>query len=256
MDAPETPTRMRLRMSGIRVLLALVTTVSLLSVAGAAMVDNGDFETGDMSGWDTNTAGANVVSGSSALAGTYSALLPGGSAPANPDGLLSQSFAPIVNPVAISFLFSMPHPETSRGLNFLARDFESTDNQVNLRVVDLNNDGGSDVQIYQSGSGWQTLTALKDAVSYTGTNSFELTINSYGSNFDYDVMINGARATGLDFHQNSVPAELDMVVFNNSLGTGEFTIDDVAVSVIPEPATIVIWSLLAGLAIGLRRRRK
>ena len=233
-------------MFNIRVTVAFLVGV-LLAGGGARadLITNGDFETGDFTGW-SNDAGATIVTGGSALAGDYSAFLPGGGG----GGTLSQSITTTTDAITTTFIFSMPDPGGAgdRGLNALWKESDGSGNgQINLRVVDIDDDGDGDVQVYSSS--WQTLPSLKDSVSFGTTNTLTLTINGYGGSFSYDVAVNSSSATGLTYRQNQDLDDLARFYFSNQYGEDEFTVDNV---VIPEPATLALAA--AGL-LGLRRRR-
>ncbi len=233
-----------------RIFWALVVAISLSNFACANAILNGDFETGDLSGW-SNSAGATIATGVSALDGTSSAFLPDSTVDS---GYLRQYLPSVSTPVVTEFIFTMPDPggPGDRGLNAF---WDGPGGQINLRVVDLDSDSDGDVQIYQQGSGWQTPASLKDSVSFSEVNSLRLTLNDFGSSFDYDVTVNGATTTGLGFYQYSALESFDNVYFSNSYSAVGFTIDNVFVS-IPEPMTLLVWSLLAGLGVGLGWRRR
>jgi len=220
----------------------------------ASLLTNGDFETGDFTGWTDDASGASVT-GSGALEGSFSASFPASG------GDLSQSFAPVTSPVTVSLLFTMGDPGGggNRGFNLSLRDAGAGE-QINLRVVDGSNDGDGDVQIFDGqpgggGGSWQTVSDLNDSVSFSSTNDFSLTIHTFGGSFDYDVTINGQTASGLSFQQNdnSFFAELDTLAFVNQFSQGGYVVDDVSVTAIPEPSGFALIGLLGGLAWWWRR---
>lgn len=222
----------------------------LAAPANAVSVTNGDFETGDFTGW-SNGAGATIVSGGAALAGSFSAELPGVSG----GGAVAQSFTPTTEVVQTSFLFAMGDPggSSNRGLNAFWRESAGS-GQINLRVVDVDNDGDGDVQVYDGS--WQTV--LPDSVSFSTTNSLSLRLNEYGGSANYDLNVNGDIAAGLSFFQNQVIDDFDEIQFSNQFGVSAFTVDNFTaaeVVAIPEPATggLVLLSLV-GLAFARRRR--
>jgi len=51
-------------------------------------------------------------------------------------------------------------------------------------------------------------------------------------------------------------ARLTIHALRTGGGGNNFVIDDIRFGVVPEPATLVVWSLLAGLALGTARRRR
>ncbi|NNC89467.1 MAG: hypothetical protein HKN82_13500 [Akkermansiaceae bacterium] len=231
---------------------ACAALAAALPAADASLV-NGDFETGDLTSW-SNSAGATVES-TGALAGVYSLVLPGGAAP---DGNVSQFITPLTTPATASLLFSMADPgaDANRGFNmFLGSAGNSA--QVNLRVVDLGNDGDGDLQVFDSASSWQTI--ISDAVVFGSTNSLSVSFTGYGASFGYDVAVNAASATGLSFYQNHATdfTAFDQVLFTNDFGVTGFTVDNVAVesaSAVPEAAEALVF-LLGFLGLASHRRR-
>jgi hypothetical protein len=86
---------------------------------------------------------------------------------------------------------------------------------------------------------------------------FEFTILDNGLDLSFDFAEVGdasswARATA----QSSVDSPSDYIVFHNRESGRRSNLDDVRILAIPEPTTFLIWALLAGLGIGLARRRR
>ena len=207
-----------------------------------SLITNGDFETGDESNW-TDGAGASITSGSSALAGTYSLLMPasGGGSP------FSQSLEPTTErtPLQTSFSFSMHDPGGAdhRGLNaYWVESGGGGSGQINLRVVDIDDDGDGDVQVYSTT--WNTI--LTDVVTFGTTeapsvNTLTLTINTLGAGLDYDVTVNGSTVSGLSYRQNQQIDDIAKIGFSSQFSPAAYTIDNVSVTTRgPQGTTISI----------------
>ncbi len=218
-----------------------------LAPSRAQILVNGNFETGGFTGW-TNTASATIDS-VAPLAGSYSAVLPvtPGTGGAH---TLTQGFAPQTGRTTTQFIFSMPDPAV-RGLQFYLRD-SSALHQINLQVIDLNNDGTGDVQIYNTpNSAFRTV--LTDVVTFNQPTTLSLTIKGYGTSFNYDLTVGGQTVTGLSFYQFNKPTDLAEIDFVNQFQSSGFEVDNVSVTVVPEPATTGILAI-GGIAILLARR--
>ena len=228
-------------------LAALAGLVITTASAHAAIISNGDFETGDFTGW-TNTATATIDS-TTPLLGSHSALVPNDVGAGAPQALL-QAFAAQTDPVALSFTFSAADPGAGLGLQVYLGE-SAGGGQINLVVVDLDNDGDGDVQIYDTTlASFQTV--LTDAVTFGEQTTLSLTFNSFGAGFDYDLAVGSKSATGLSFSQNNVLDDFDKVSFVNEFGNTGYEIDNVAV--VPEPSSAALLGL-GGLALILRRRK-
>ncbi len=203
----------------------------------ANILINGDFGTGDLTGWtDTNGIGT-VNAGRLEIAG-------GGA----PDGFVQQGFEPQVVATTISAEFWTVDPG-DRSFNMFLRQ-DATSAQINLRVVP-----GGNIQIFFSTAGsWQTLTNLNGSVVTDGTtaNSITVTLNDYGAALNYDVTVNGATESGVGFFQNGPLSNVGRIAFDNDFGTTGYSVDNVSVSPVPEPGSALL-ALLGGL--GLLRRR-
>lgn len=90
-------------MTYTKIVCTLIASTSLLSTQAAVVVVNGDFETGDLSGW-INNASASIVSGASALEGNHSLFMPGGAG----GNEFRQTFSPVKGVFTVSFLFRLP----------------------------------------------------------------------------------------------------------------------------------------------------
>lgn len=206
-------------------------TIDYTVPLAVSLVTNGDFETGDESNW-TDGATASITNGSSALAGTYSLLMPAGGG----GGPFSQSLNPTTErtPLQTSFSFSLDDPggATDRGLNaYWVESGGGGAGQINLRVVDRDEDGDGDVEIYDGT--WNLI--LADVVTFGTTadpsvNTLTLTINSLGAGLDYDVTVNGSTASGLSYKQNQQIDDVAKVEFSNQYGATAYTIDNVSMT--------------------------
>jgi len=234
---------------GFFFIVSLVLSSFLVPTARGTLITNGDFETGNFTGWNTGLSpNPAIVSGASALAGSHSAEMP-----SSGNGFLFQNFGPVVGSYRTEFLFSMPDPGHggNRALSVFWRSTES--GQINLRVVDAGNDGDGDVQVFDESSGWQTV--LTDSVELGSTvNSLALTYNDFGTGANYDLTVNGNSNTGLSFFQNAAPNNLSRLDFSNVFSDGSYTIDNVSVAV-PEPSSALALVFLAGCTL-LRRGRR
>ena len=229
--------------------------------AQAFLITNGDFETGDTTGW-TIPSGHNpgsVVSGASALDGSYSFghLATGSILAQQPAG------GPLTDPgTSVSLIFSMPDPGTvgARGLNMTLYNGGSDNSQVNLRVnEDGVEDGLGDVQVYDVGIfNWQTI--LQDVVTFGATHALTVTFNGFGAGLDYDVSVDGNTASGLNYFQSlGGNVELNALAelrFTGAGGAnnGPYTIDNVVV--IPEPSSLALLLMAAGGLVWGRARRR
>lgn len=217
------------------------------SVSAANVIVNGDFETGDLTGWSLTGSGS-TVSSTDPLAGLESAIQ-------TPNGTskIEQSFTTFTTAATTSFIFSATDPGGSgdRSMNVTFGE-SGSDDQINLRLVDDGADGDGDIQAF-SGS-WNTV--LPDAVTFGTTTTFSLTINGYGGSFSYDLNVGGSTATGLTAVQGSALGDFNHLSFVNAqLASGSSVkFDNVLVDVVPEPSAAALLGL-GGLAL-LRRRRR
>ena len=231
-----------------RVAIVAMGVVGLLSAPalGNAVV-NGDFETGDLTGWTINGT-ATTVSSTAPLAGIYSAV----QTPAGGNAV-HQTFTPFTVAATTSFIFSATDPGGAgdRSMNVYWRDTGGT-STINLRLVDVGDNGIGDVQIFD-GAAWQTV--LASAVTFNAPTSLTLTMNSYGVGANYDLTVNANTANGLSYFQNGALANLSQLWFVNPSAAGStFKFDNV--EVIPEPSTGALMGLVAVGAIFRRRLRK
>jgi hypothetical protein len=148
------------------ILIVFLSGILASAPIGAQIITNGDFETGDFTGWTAASTGS-AVSSTSPLAGTYSAVQTPG-----PGAQLYQTFTPITVAATTSFVFSATDPGGAgdRSMNVAFRDsnYSGGAPQINLRLVDLDDNGVGDIQAFSgiagSGGAWQTV--LTDAVTF------------------------------------------------------------------------------------------
>lgn len=224
------------------------------SASAANVIVNGDFETGNLSGWTQNGTGT-TVSATNPLAGTSSAVQVQGTG-----AQLFQSFTAITSTVTTSFIFSATDPgELDRSMNvgWRGTGYPDTSGQINLRLVDVGDNGIGDIQVFDSAT-WQTV--LTDVVTFDSTPSLpsttlSLTINSFGLGANYDLTVGASTATGITFFHGAALTDLEQLSFvNSSLAAGSSVkFDNVSVDAIPEPSAALLGSL--GLLMLLRRRR-
>ena len=223
----------------------LLAAMVLMAVSvQAELLVNGDFETGDFTGW-VNTATATIDS-TTPLSGSHSAAIPNDVGPGAPQ-TLTQAFTAQTDPVTLSFDFSMP---TSTGLGMQVQLGETSSGMINAVVWDGNSSGVGDVWIYDTTLGGFQMV-LSEAVTFGTTQSFSLTINGLGAGFDYDLSVGSKSTSDLSFWQNSALDDVNEVTFVNEFNNTSYEIDNV--SVVPEPATLGLLGIGA-LFAGLIRR--
>jgi hypothetical protein len=173
-----------------------------------------------------------------------------------------------------TFATDLVLPNGGTGRSFQVNLFHASGKNINLRIV--GDDGNStadstalgDVQVF-NGSTW--VTALTDAINFTATdgsggfgaspniNSLSVTGDYSGATPSYTVSSNGSTSAALTAFQGGAPtsgSRLTSVSFQGgSLASGTyFVVDNVAVSAVPEPASIALIGL-GGLTLMSRRRR-
>jgi len=132
-----------------------------------------------------------------------------------------------------------------------------------LRVNAPSNNNTNTALQYDNGPGYTDIAkpSLIWSSGYNPSNlrSLEILASSTSYNVWLDVNNDGIRdsgefVTGLPY-LNSPTAGVDRLVFRGNSQAGS-RYDNILVTVIPEPATMLIWSFLAGLGIGLGWRRR
>ena len=225
--------------------LALGLMIGTAQQAEAALLTNGDFETGDFTGW-TKSSATTVIDATTPLAGTASVVQTGG------NGLLRQAFTAQTTPTTASFIFTATDPggAADRTMNVYFEQSGSSSNRVNLRLVDRDDDGDGDVEVFDGA--WQL--ALENAVTFGEVTSLSLTFNSYGVGANYDLTVGSSTATGLTAFQNGAPTDFGDIIFvsSSNSATATFEFDNV---VVPEPSTFLL-AVFGGLGLTLLRRRR
>jgi hypothetical protein len=220
---------------------------SLVPPSHAATLINGDFETGNFIGWTTGNSNATITS--PGLSGNFAATLPGISGGGNLAQTLGNTTASILR-----LDFSMPDPggPLDRGFNVFVGQSQNNF-QLNIRVVDIDNNGLGDIQIFHTPlNAWQTITPLRGLVSFSDPNSFALKFDSFGASLNYDLSINGVTATSLSFRQNGAPTQFNSLIFSNQFGSSAFTIDNI---IVPEPARALLLLLSLTALLSFHRKR-
>ena len=198
----------------------------------ANSIITGGFETGNLSGW-TQSGSGTTVSGTSPLAGAYSAL----QAP-SVGSQLSQTFPAVTTAVTTSFVFSATDPGNDRtrsmSVAWHGSGYTTGAPQINLRLTDVDSDGDGDIQVFDSTT-WRTVLSSVvtfDASPSPPSTTLTLTINSFGTGANYDVSVGSGSVTGLTHFQGGVPSDLTQLSFVNSSNTSgsSFKFDDVSVT--------------------------
>jgi hypothetical protein len=227
-----------------------LTPFKILSLAGlclappvqaANVLVNGDFETGDFTGWKLGAAA--TIDSQTPLAGSHSALLPNDPNPPAQPLKLYQSFTAQTEPVTVEFTFAMTAPNV-RGLQVMLSE-QGGIGFINLQVTDLDNDGDGDVQIYHSPSR-RFETVLKDAVAFGSAQTCSLTFNGFSAGLNYNLTVGDKSAADLSFYQNQAPNNLGQLSFVNEYSNTGYEIDNVRVDVPPVPERS-IWDHLSSV---------
>ena len=177
MPAGTTPGTYPVTITGTGPLTAATHTVTYWLTVAAAGINNGNFETGDLSYW-TVTAGTASTVTCAPHSGTYAAFLGGnngdcGVTPTNGDSSISQTFT-LPQPSTLSLWYDTSCPDT---LTYDWATATLTDNTTHTTTVVL-------PKTCTTLTGWlQTSTAL--GASAVGHN-FTLTLTSHDDNYPTD----------------------------------------------------------------------
>ncbi|MDI2130141.1 hypothetical protein [Yinghuangia seranimata] len=136
---------------------------------GGGGITNGDFETGNLSGW-TGTGPATGVSNSGAHGGTYAALI-GSTSPTNGDSSIAQTFTVPTGNNTLTFYYNVTCPDT------VTYDWATAtlkDNTTGTTTTPL-------AKTCVASSGWKPVTA-----SVVAGHSYTLTVSSHDDNYAGD----------------------------------------------------------------------
>lgn len=199
--------------------------------SGTEVIVNGDFETGDFSGW-TVTGASYSIESTAPLSGDHAArqIRVMGSS-------ISQTFTPFTDSATVSFLFSADYPSPFDGDPVLHLFLEGDTGRINVRVAVAT----GDLQVLNRFNnvviGWES-TGI-NGLALDGTpHAVTITLNGFGAGASYDITVSAATATGLTVFDNGAPSDLRRLRFEaNSNAKGGFTlIDNVSVTA-PSPAS-------------------
>ena len=241
-----------------KLLTAILFVVASISVspANAELVTNGDFEaTPFHSGW-TNTA---ATQGTGLFGSAQSAEFLSGA-----NGRISQAFSSPARTFAVDFQFSPGTVAGNRTLNMVLFNAPNNGTSQAGSALNLRSDDSGNLQLFDGA--WGTVSGGSGAFATgseyrirleandfgpAGTNTFDLFWSDAGST----ALTNSA--TGLSNFQN-VPDNADgysAIAFLKSSTNGGYSIDNVVVTAVPEPSSVLLFGF-AGLACTFRRRRK
>ncbi|MEM8945904.1 MAG: PEP-CTERM sorting domain-containing protein [Planctomycetota bacterium] len=222
------------------------------NTANASLLTNGDFETGDLTGWTEPVTPSGWSVGTPALSGGFSAI----SAPPGAfNKTLRQEVSPLTDDTTLTMQFSAPSSTTSsaRSLNFYLE--ASNFFRMNLRIVDEGSDGDGDLQAFDNvastpASGWTTL--LND-ISFDTAHTLTVNVTGLGTvdTASFTADVDGNTSAPIQAFQSGIPFSISRVeLVNNNIG---WTVDNVTLSVIPEPASLALLGF-SGIAMVIRRR--
>ena len=150
---------------------ALLVPLSVLtapSAVAAGPIVNGDFETGNLSGW--TTTGTTSVTTSGPHSGTYAAQL-GSTSPTNGDSSISQSFTVPASGGTLSFWYNVTCPDTVTYDWATATLADTTAGTTSTPLA----------KTCVASSGWKQVTA-----NVTGGHTYTLTLTSHDDNYAGD----------------------------------------------------------------------
>ncbi|MEM6885810.1 MAG: PEP-CTERM sorting domain-containing protein [Verrucomicrobiota bacterium] len=226
-------------------IIKLFGSVALLACASAThaqIITNGDFETGDFTGW--TVAGAAITAETTTpIAGTTSAAFPGGFG----GNSLTQTFADITDDFTFSMDYTSAAPAAGRSLNVYIGQNGGGNPRINLRLID----GGGTGTIQAFNGAWQDVLT---GISFAGTQTLTVDVSNIGASTQYTVDVGGSTSAAVSFFQTSTPLSFGTVSLQNA--DQAWGADNVSLTVVPEPSTFAL--LIAGFAglFFVKRRRK
>ena len=231
-------------------LLTLGASFALATSASAAnLIVNGDFGTGDFTGWSNTTSG-----GGTAFAVTSGAALSAVSntMPAFAGATLSQSFA-----AQTDFAFSATIAQVALGNGGSRRDLNLSVGGLIFKVdaggIFINTTGSWVSVLDDSSAVFTSAAGTYDwaitATGFDGTNSesLDIILSQGGS-----AVFTATNRTGIADTTGAV-SDVDFSMGSN-WGTSQYSVDNVSVTVVPEPSSAALLGL-GGLALILRRRK-
>jgi hypothetical protein len=232
--------------------------------ANAQYLSNGDFESteGTFQSWTFN---GGVSEATQPISGNHSARIvanSGNTGNALNQNLVDPSNSLFAYQLSFDFAVSDPGSASSRSLQLNLRSVPGSDTgNINLRVVRGSAAGIGTVQVF--GGTWQT--ALVDAINFsteqTGAGFILNSMTIFGDYSEtpfYTISVNGVDSANLSSFQTAAPAAdatLKQISFQSgNLVAGSWSVvDNVTVTVVPEPATLTLVGV--GLLAILGRRR-
>ena len=201
---------------------------------------NGDFETGDLTGWTQSTPanGGNVVSSTAPLAGAESLIQTKDTGIGNS---LSQTFDAFTTSATVSFIFEVSDPTGfSSGNRSMNVRLEGDGGTINARIVEGVSGSLGDVELYDGATFQPVFT---DVVTWGAEESFSLTINSFGVGATYDITVGGSTSTGESYFQGGNITTLDEIVFVNSsiYDNASLKIDNISVILFIPKGTLFLF---------------
>ena len=202
---------------------------------------NGDFETGDLTGWTelSGSNGGNTVSDVDPLAGLESLIQTQHTSGSG--NSLYQTFDAFTTSATVSFIFEVSDPNGFTGGNrSLNLRLEGDGGIINARIVEGVSGSSGDVELYDGATFQPVFT---DVVTWGAEESFSLTINSFGVGATYDITVGESTAVGQSYFQNGNITTFDKIVFVNSsiYDNASLKIDNISVILFIPKGTLFLF---------------